>query len=99
MTFCTFCAILFSMVKTVSATQARNNFAEILNRVQYVGDEFIIEKQGKPIARITKPKETREKPRKKKLDGGTAFLLALTKIKAKGLPKDLAKNHDKYAWE
>jgi len=40
------------MKHTVNVTNARNNFSDILNRVQYRGDEFMIKKQGKEIARI-----------------------------------------------
>lgn len=45
------------MTHTVSATNARNNFAEIINRVEYRGETFIIKKQGRPIAKITAVKE------------------------------------------
>ena len=41
------------MLQKISATNARDNFADILNRVQYREEEFIIEKQGKPVAIIS----------------------------------------------
>lgn len=41
------------MLQKISATKARDNFADLLNRIQYRGEEFIIEKQGKPVAVIT----------------------------------------------
>ena len=88
------------MTNVVSATQARENFAEIINRVYYSGEEFVIQKQGKTTAIIRPPKaiKTKNKNPKKKMTG-IEFLLKLSKYNAKGLPKDLAQNHDKYAWE
>ena len=37
----------------ISTTEARTRFAEITNKVQYLGEEFIVEKQGKPVVLIT----------------------------------------------
>lgn len=84
------------MLQTVSATKARENFAELINRVMYGGEEFLIEKQGKPAAILTKVNNIKKKPKKK--ISGIDFLLKLTTYRAKG-PKNLAKNHDKYIWE
>jgi prevent-host-death family protein len=84
------------MPKTISATTVRDNFAEIINRVTYTGEEFIIAKQGKPVARIT-PIKQKETPAEKLT--GTQFLKQLTKYGLTGGPKDFAKNHDKYTWE
>ena len=85
------------MAQTLSATQAREKFAEIINRVLYGGEEFIVEKQGKPAVLITKTKNIKKKVKPKR-DPGTIFLGKIAKYKAKGLPKDLAKNLDKYVW-
>lgn len=82
------------MRQTVTATQAREHFADLINRVLYRGEEFVVEKQGKPAALITKLSD--DKITKKYT--GTDFLLELTKYKFRG-PKDLAKNLDKYVWE
>lgn len=87
------------MVHIVTATKAREEFAEIINKVMYAGEKFIVKKQGKTAALITpfykkKPKVKRGKT-KKPID----FLLSLATYNLKGGPKDLAKNHDKYAWE
>ena len=46
------------MVKTVSAFEARRNFGELLNLVYYKDMEIIVEKMGKPFARITKVSDT-----------------------------------------
>ena len=40
------------MRRTITTTQARQNFADIINRIQYSGEEFVISKQGKPVAMI-----------------------------------------------
>lgn len=86
------------MPKVISTTYARDNFADIINQAAYVGDEFLVQKWGEPMVRIV-PANDRKVAKAKKLDPGTAFALSLAKIRARGLPTDLAKNHDKYAWE
>ncbi|HCG77384.1 MAG: hypothetical protein COZ37_01380 [bacterium (Candidatus Ratteibacteria) CG_4_10_14_3_um_filter_41_18] len=40
------------MQKTVSAIKVRRNLGELLNRSCYGGDEFIIQRAGKPIAAL-----------------------------------------------
>lgn len=40
------------MTTTVSAMKARQQFGEILNRVDLVHDQFIIERNGRPLAAI-----------------------------------------------
>lgn len=85
------------MPQIVSATKARENFAEIVNRVFYRGEEFIVQKQGKPTALITRVKKRPEKIERKM--PSSEFLLKLASYHFKGGPKDLAKNHDKYTWE
>jgi prevent-host-death family protein len=40
------------MVNTIPATQARNQFGEVLKRVYRDGEQLIIEKDGLPIAAI-----------------------------------------------
>lgn len=93
------------MLQTISATKARENFAEIINRVMYGDDEFIIEKQGKPAVKIvkiqkepTKIESDRQKKKATKKFNGREFLFELTKFRLKG-PKNFAKNHDQYIWE
>jgi len=36
----------------VSATEAARNFSEILNRVRYRGETFVIERGGQPICEL-----------------------------------------------
>lgn len=47
-------------VSTLSATQAARAFSDLLNRVRYRGEAFIIEREGEPICEITpvKPRFT-----------------------------------------
>jgi prevent-host-death family protein len=40
------------MVKKVTAIQARKNLGELLEEVYYRGDQYIIERAGKPMAAI-----------------------------------------------
>ena len=43
------------MTKTVSAIEARRNLGELLNRAYYKGEETIVVRKGKTIARIVPP--------------------------------------------
>ena len=36
----------------ISATQAARSFSDLLNRVRYRGEEFIIERGGEPVCRL-----------------------------------------------
>jgi prevent-host-death family protein len=36
----------------ISATEAARSFADVVNRVRYRGEEFIVEKAGEPVCRI-----------------------------------------------
>jgi antitoxin (DNA-binding transcriptional repressor) of toxin-antitoxin stability system len=37
----------------VSATKAARNFSELLNRVRYRGESFVIERGGKPVCEMS----------------------------------------------
>lgn len=39
-------------MNTLSATELRKNIFELLNLVMYKGEEFLIKKDGKPVARL-----------------------------------------------
>ncbi len=49
------------MNTTLSATEARNRFFELLDLAIYKGEKFMVEKDGKPAVNIT-PVETRKSP-------------------------------------
>lgn len=58
------------MNNIISAREARNQFAEILNQVVYAGREFIISRFDKPVAKIVPIKaidEDEEIKRRKKI--------------------------------
>jgi len=40
------------MVKKVNALKARQNFGQLVEEVYYKGDQFIIERAGKPMAAV-----------------------------------------------
>jgi prevent-host-death family protein len=40
------------MVKRVNALKARQNFGQMLKEVYYKGDQFVIERAGKPMAAV-----------------------------------------------
>ena len=41
------------MATTISATQAARSFSDVLSRVHYRGEEFLIEKGGEAVCRLT----------------------------------------------
>jgi prevent-host-death family protein len=41
------------MSSRISATEAARGFSALLNRVRYRGEEFIIERGGEPVGRLT----------------------------------------------
>jgi antitoxin (DNA-binding transcriptional repressor) of toxin-antitoxin stability system len=43
------------MKTRVSATEAARKFSEILNRVAYKGESFIVERGGRPVCEISPP--------------------------------------------
>lgn len=47
---------LYTM-NTLSATDARNRFFELMNLAMYRGEEFLVEKDGKPAMRLLPPEE------------------------------------------
>ena len=51
-----------SATKTITATEARKRWFEILNRVHFAGEEFVIEKNNMPLVRMVPEK------REKKMD-------------------------------
>lgn len=40
------------MLKTVNALKARQNLGQLLEEVYYKGDQFVIERAGKPLAAV-----------------------------------------------
>jgi prevent-host-death family protein len=85
------------MPQVISATDAKNQFSELVNRVVYNGEEFVVQKQGKPVVLITHVNQSHQ-PKPKKFTTND-FLTELTKVKAENLPADLGRDHDKYAWD
>lgn len=47
------------MKSRISATAAARGFAELINRVRYRGESFIVERNGKPICEIRPAGPTR----------------------------------------
>jgi antitoxin (DNA-binding transcriptional repressor) of toxin-antitoxin stability system len=45
------------MEKRITATQAVREFSELLNKIKFRGDHYIIERSGKPVARMEPIKE------------------------------------------
>ena len=83
------------MPQTISTTYARDNFADVFNRTAYAGEEFIVQKNTGVAIKVIPIKAVKEKKKITMME----FARELANWQVKGLPKDLAKNHDKYAWE
>jgi len=79
----------------INSTKAREQFADLLNRVYYGGDQVVIKKQGKAIVQITKIQNTKTKKQK---NNTNTFLTKLSKYNLKA-PKNFAKKHDSYIWD
>jgi prevent-host-death family protein len=47
------------MENRISATELARRVGDVLGRVRYLGDTYVIERNGTPIARITPVSETR----------------------------------------
>ena len=41
------------MATRVSATEAVRTFSDLLNRIRYRGEEFVVERSGEPVCRMT----------------------------------------------
>ncbi len=41
------------MIGRVSATEAVRRFSDLLNRIRYRGEEFVVERAGEPVCRMT----------------------------------------------
>ncbi len=41
------------MSTRVSATEAARSFSDLLNRIRYRGEEFVVERAGEPVCRMT----------------------------------------------
>ena len=55
------------MEKRITATQAVRDFSELLNRIRFNGDHYIIERSGKPVALMEPVKEPKKEKRLKEL--------------------------------
>lgn len=40
------------MITHLSATEAARTFSDILNRIRYRGEEFVVERGGEPVCRM-----------------------------------------------
>lgn len=43
------------MPTRITSTQLSRNLSDVLNRVRYRGETFIVERKGEPVAKITGP--------------------------------------------
>lgn len=47
------------MAKRISATKAVRDFSELLNKIRFKGDHYIIERSGKPVALMVPIKDVK----------------------------------------
>jgi len=67
-------AHLIACFKTINAMKARQNFGQMLEEVYYKGEQFIIERAGKPMAAViplSKFAELQKHHSQPKMDRGT----------------------------
>ena len=48
------------MTKRITATKVVRDFSELLNRIKFRGEHYIIERSGKPVAYMEPIKETKK---------------------------------------
>jgi hypothetical protein len=82
----------------ISATYARDNFAEIANLVLYQNQEFVVEKNGKPAVFIGPVKQIQQ-TEVSQIMTTNDFLKNLVGYKLKTKYKNFARDHDKFIWE
>jgi antitoxin (DNA-binding transcriptional repressor) of toxin-antitoxin stability system len=41
------------MITRISATEAVRTFSDLLNRIRYRGEEFVVERAGEPVCHMT----------------------------------------------
>ena len=56
------------MLKTINALKARRNLGQLLEEVFYKGDQFVIERAGKPMAVVISPSEYEAYKRQREQD-------------------------------
>lgn len=56
------------MLKTINALKARRNLGQLLEEVFYRGDQFMIERAGKPMAVVISPSEYEAYKRQREQD-------------------------------
>jgi len=83
------------MSKSVSAVEARQKLGEILNRVALRGEEIVIERAGKRIARLS-PVDNNEPRRRGRLDFRKAA--GLGKEIWQGVDADAYLRRERDAW-
>lgn len=81
------------MANVLSATEARNRFFEILDLVRYKGEEIIIEKDSKPVVKLSPVSATRSP---EEID---RILLDMRKIFAKSAKRKYWSVIDTPAWK
>jgi prevent-host-death family protein len=67
--------------RRVTATKAQRDLSELLSRVSYGGEEFIIERRGRAVARLGPAPGARPVRRGKKALAGEEFLAFLDGLK------------------
>jgi antitoxin (DNA-binding transcriptional repressor) of toxin-antitoxin stability system len=42
----------YRLARTISASEAARNFSDLLNRIQYRGEAFVVERSGAPVCEL-----------------------------------------------
>src|SRR5260221_3006713 len=85
---------------TISARDMLRNYKGVAKRVQKTGEPIIVTSQKKPQVAIVNVEDLEVLEEAKGRRSTQAFLQLVGIVpKGSGLPKDLSRNHDKYAWD
>ena len=67
------------MVKTISAMEARHNFGQVMNEISLRGDEYVVERAGKPLV-VMMSVDKYEQLQQMKVQTANAFFDTVGKI-------------------
>lgn len=80
-------------MNTLSATDARNRFFELINLAMYRGEEFLVEKDGRPAVKVI-PADAKKSPEEIK-----AILAEVRRVFAKSAKRKYWSVLDTPAWK
>ena len=81
-------------MKTVTASYARNNFQEIVNRALYKGESIVVVRRGKPVATVQPYRERVKRNRQKTFEPSLKFKKKVSEKEALVMFSEMKENYD-----